>query len=85
MRCFGLNYGFLSTYKSTVFIRRVADYRFELSLPIDYRTVGPSLREYFLGIAAIASNDGIYLETRDFYSRQVRSKWHLLFLISSMV
>ena len=85
MRCLGLKYGFLSTYKSAVFIRRVADYRFELSLPIDYRTVRPSLPEYFLGFAAIAFNDGTYLEMRGFDSRQVGSKWHLLFLISSIV
>lgn len=85
MRCLRLKYGFLNTYKSTVFIRRVADYRFELSLSIDYRTVRPSLPEYFLELAAIASNDGTYLEMREFDSGQVGSKWHLLFFISSMV
>jgi hypothetical protein len=36
MRNFKLKYGFLSTYRSTVFCRRVNNFRFELSLPKVY-------------------------------------------------
>lgn len=35
MRAASLKYGFLSTYKTTVFVGRTDKYRFELSPPLD--------------------------------------------------
>lgn len=69
MRKFNLKYGFLSTYRSTIFIRRAADYKFEISPPIDYRATGPSLRECFMAFAALANNDRIYTEPPGYNTR----------------
>jgi len=73
MRKFNLKYGFLSTYRSTIFIRRAADHKFEISPPVDYRATRPSLRECFMGFAALADNDRIYTETPGFNARLVRA------------
>lgn len=73
MRKFNLKYGFLSTYRSTIFIRRAADYKFEISPPVDYRATHPSLRECFMAFAALADNDRIYTEAREFNARLVRA------------
>lgn len=73
MRKFNLKYGFLSTYRSTIFIRRAADYKFEISPPVDYRATRPSLRECFMAFAALADNDRIYTETPGFNARLVRA------------
>jgi len=44
MRSSKLKFGFMSTYESTVFIRRTAPYRFEMLLPIGKDASNPSLR-----------------------------------------
>ncbi|KAH1290382.1 hypothetical protein KXX30_006098 [Aspergillus fumigatus] len=66
MRNNRLKYGFLSTYRSTVFVRRTDDFRFELSLPIDEQATNPSLRQCFVAVCLLASQDGIYTEAPDF-------------------
>ncbi|KAH1493479.1 hypothetical protein LV164_005532 [Aspergillus fumigatus] len=66
MRNNRLKYGFLSTYRSTVFVRRTGDFRFELSLPIDEQATNPSLRQCFVAVCLLASQDGIYTEAPDF-------------------
>ena len=53
--------GFITTYKSTLFVRRVNDFRFELSTPISKDSVRPSLRECFLAFCCLASNDPVYM------------------------
>lgn len=72
MRNFELKHGSLSTYNTTIFIRRTEDYRFEISHPVDYRATGPSLRECFVGFAALAA-DRTYNEAPDFNARLVRA------------
>ncbi|KAJ5213600.1 hypothetical protein N7449_000769 [Penicillium cf. viridicatum] len=62
MRRFNLRYSFLSTYKSTVFIKREDDFCFRLSMPISEDATNPSLRECFAGFAAIAAQDPVYKE-----------------------
>ncbi|KAJ5867218.1 hypothetical protein N7534_001771 [Penicillium rubens] len=62
MRRFKLRYSFLSTYKSTVFIKREDDLCFRLSMPISEDATNPSLRECFAGFAAIAAQDPVYEE-----------------------
>lgn len=57
-----MKYGFLSTYKSTVFVRRSDKYRFELSQPLNEGATSPSIRECFVGLCAIASNDRTFVE-----------------------
>ncbi|RAL02462.1 uncharacterized protein BO80DRAFT_403971 [Aspergillus ibericus CBS 121593] len=66
MRCQDLKYGFLSTYKSTVFMRRVAPYRFEISMPILASSTNPSVRQCFVAIAKMASQDPDFFESPDF-------------------
>ena len=68
-----LKYGFLGTYRSTVFMRRVADYKFEMSPPVDYRATQPSLRECFMAFTAFAADDGAYNQAPDFNIRLVRA------------
>lgn len=68
-----LKYAALSTYRTSVFIRRTGDYRFELSLPIDHKATGPSLRECFLAFCVFASQDPKYFSSFDFRAERVRS------------
>lgn len=62
MRGNGLKYGFLSTYKTTVFVRRIDYFRFELSQPIDEGAVSPSIRECFAAFAIILQGDHQFSE-----------------------
>lgn len=71
MRANRLKYGFLSTYRSTVFVRRTGDFRFELSLPIDEQATRPSLRQCFLAFCLLATQDGRYTEPPDFNPARV--------------
>ncbi|KAK2792654.1 hypothetical protein FQN51_001626 [Onygenales sp. PD_10] len=66
MRLNDLRYSVLSTYQSTVFIRRVSDYRFELSLPVKRGATGPSVRECLLALCVMAASDTSYVEDPDF-------------------
>lgn len=65
MRAASLKYGFLSTYKTTVFVRRIDKYRFGLSPPLDESSVNPSIRECFAGLCTLATIDGKF-EGSDF-------------------
>lgn len=58
-----VKYGFLTTYEATVFIKRTADLRFEMSIPIDQNDTNPTVRECFLGFCVLASTDSSYFET----------------------
>lgn len=72
MRGFNLKYGFVSTYGTTVFVRRTQDFRFELSEPIDHRSERPTLRECFLVFLRLAAQGPEYHEDENFIERQVR-------------
>ncbi|KAJ5664674.1 hypothetical protein N7462_011487 [Penicillium macrosclerotiorum] len=73
MRRFHLRYGFLSTYKSTVFVKREDDFCFHLSMPINKESTNPSLRECFAGFAAIAAQNPDYEEVEQVDTRLLRS------------
>lgn len=66
-----LKYAALSTYCTTVFIRRTGDYLFELSLPIDQKATRPSLRECFLALCVFSSQDPNYFASFDFCAESV--------------
>ncbi|KAL4779635.1 hypothetical protein BJX76DRAFT_340249 [Aspergillus varians] len=66
MRSYGLKYGFLSTYNATVFIRRMEDYRLEISLPVLKGAQNPSLRECMVAFCSLAAEDAHYSEGPDF-------------------
>ncbi|KAK2779973.1 hypothetical protein FQN53_001159 [Emmonsiellopsis sp. PD_33] len=72
MRLNDLRYSVLSTYQSTVFIRRVSDYRFELSLPVKRGATGPSVRECLLALCVMAASDTSYVEDPDFNPMRLR-------------
>lgn len=65
MRGHMLKYGFISTYKTTVFFKRVSDYCFHLSPPIDQTATNPSLRECFAGFSVLSAADSKYVEGND--------------------
>lgn len=75
MRKFHLKHGFLSIYRCTVFIRRVTDCNFEVSLPVDYRATCPILRECFAAFAAMADNDRAYMGAPEFNTILVRDMY----------
>ncbi|KAF8463455.1 hypothetical protein BDZ91DRAFT_784027 [Kalaharituber pfeilii] len=52
-----LKYGFLSTYEATVFVRRTDALRFELSPPILWNAANPSVRECFLALGLLLTDD----------------------------
>lgn len=56
-----VKHGFITTYTSAIFVRRVNDFRFELSMPISKDSVRPSLRQCFLAFCCLASNDPVYM------------------------
>ena len=66
-----LKYAALSTYRTTAFIRRAGDYRFELSLPIDQKATKPSLRGCFLALCVFSSQDPDYFASFDFCAERV--------------
>ncbi|KAK2809220.1 hypothetical protein FQN50_004056 [Emmonsiellopsis sp. PD_5] len=72
MRLNGLRYGVLSTYQSTVFIHRVSDYHFELSLPVKRGATRPSVRECLFALCAMAASDTSYVEGPDFDPMRLR-------------
>ncbi|KAJ5223292.1 hypothetical protein N7468_007834 [Penicillium chermesinum] len=49
MRSRSLRFGFLSTYNSTVFVKRAAECSFLITLPIKHDATKPSLRQLFAG------------------------------------
>ncbi|KAJ5967787.1 hypothetical protein N7501_004035 [Penicillium viridicatum] len=72
MRSSKLKFGFLSTYEWTVFIRRTAPYHFDMSLPIARDASNPSLRQCFLALGVVASEDWKFIEPPDFNIAQLR-------------
>lgn len=82
MRAASLKYGFLSTYKTTVFVRRIDKYRFGLSPPLDESSVNPSIRECFAGLCTLATIDGKF-EGSDFNPALLRAPSLPLFQAST--
>ncbi|PKX94879.1 uncharacterized protein P174DRAFT_418853 [Aspergillus novofumigatus IBT 16806] len=71
MRLSELKFAFLSTYEWSVFIRRTAPYGFAMSLPIGKDVSSPSLRQCFLALGVLASNDWKFVEPPEFNVAQV--------------
>ncbi|KUM65205.1 hypothetical protein ACN42_g1852 [Penicillium freii] len=72
MRVSSLRYGFVSTYKSTVFVKRAADTSFLLSQPIAYTALQPSLRQLFAGFCMMVLSEPQYHEGPSFSVRTLR-------------
>ncbi|PYI10207.1 hypothetical protein BO78DRAFT_306364 [Aspergillus sclerotiicarbonarius CBS 121057] len=72
MRHNKLKFGFLSTYKTTIFVRRTEAYRFEVTLPIDEKERNPTLRQCFLAFAIFASNEPDFIEPEGFSELQLK-------------
>jgi hypothetical protein len=71
MRMAFLQYGFVSTYDSTVFVKRTADDCFLLSEPIRYDAAQPSLRQLFTGFCLMALSEPRYHEGPSFSATSV--------------
>lgn len=71
MRACSLRFGFLSTYNSSVFVKRAADSSFLLSPPIKYKAREPSLRQLFAGFVPMALSEPKYFESPSFQPRDV--------------
>ncbi|KAH2055723.1 hypothetical protein KXW51_002172 [Aspergillus fumigatus] len=72
MRACSLRFGFLSTYNSSVFVKRAADSSFLLSPPIKYKAREPSLRQLFAGFVLMALSEPKYFESPSFQPRDLR-------------
>ncbi|KAJ5675358.1 hypothetical protein N7462_008255 [Penicillium macrosclerotiorum] len=72
MRKCSLCFGFLSTYSSTIFVKRAADYSFLLSPPIKHHAMQPSLRQLFAGFCLMALSEPKYFEDPSFQPRDLR-------------
>ena len=66
MRMASLQYGFISTYNSTVFVKRTPDNCFLLSQPVKYNALQPSLRQLFAGFCLMALSEPRYHESPSF-------------------
>ncbi|CRL30081.1 unnamed protein product [Penicillium camemberti] len=62
MREFALRYGFLSTYRGTVFVKRTYDFAFCVSPPIRDRDTNLSVRQCFTGFCILAEEGYDYIE-----------------------
>ena len=71
MRQSQVRYGFLCTYAATIFVKRTADFRFEISAPVDQNSTNPTVRECFVGFCALSSADYGYTEAPGFNPRLV--------------
>lgn len=69
-----LKNGFISTYRSTVFVRRTDDYRLELSIPVNEQSTNLSVRECLAGLCALAARDTSFNESDDF-DKNLVSVW----------
>ncbi|CAI7607490.1 unnamed protein product [Penicillium glandicola] len=65
-------YGILSTYTHTVFLKRVADCRFQMTKPIPQAATRPSVRQCIMAAAILAAEDTEYLESPDFDIRMLQ-------------
>ncbi|CAG8902924.1 unnamed protein product [Penicillium egyptiacum] len=74
MRKFGLRYGFLSTYRGTVFVKRTADFAFCVSPPIRDRDTNLSVRQCFAGFCILAEQGHDYIEGSDFRAERLRGQ-----------
>ncbi|RHZ72395.1 hypothetical protein CDV55_108425 [Aspergillus turcosus] len=72
MRMCSLRFAFLSTYNSTVFVKRAADASFLLSTPIKHDALQPSLRQLFAGFCLMALSNPKYSESPSFQERTLR-------------
>ncbi|KAK6501732.1 hypothetical protein TWF481_009559 [Arthrobotrys musiformis] len=52
-----LRYGFLSTYEHTIFVKRTGRTRFEISDPIKWDDVSPTVRQCFFHIGTLGAGD----------------------------
>ncbi|CAG7998639.1 unnamed protein product [Penicillium salamii] len=72
MRTCSARFGFLSTYNSTVFVKREADSSFLLSSPIWCGITQPSLRQLLAGFCLMAVSEPKYIESQTFEPRNLR-------------
>ncbi|KAJ5959514.1 uncharacterized protein N7479_006664 [Penicillium vulpinum] len=72
MRTCSTRVGFLSTYDSTVFVKREADSSFLLSSPIWCGATRPSLRQLLAGFCLMAVSEPEYVESERFEPRNLR-------------
>lgn len=79
MRTYFLRYAFISTYKSTIFVKRAGDSSFLLSEVFDHDRTDPSVRQLFAGFCMLAAGNPNYCEDRDLDVDIVRL--HALFLL----
>lgn len=68
MRTVQMRYGIPSTYAASIFVRRTADFRFEVSRPMRHDASGPTVREAVFVFATWAEAAGLYQEPADFNS-----------------
>ena len=71
MRMCSVRFGFLSTYNSTVFVKRAADSSFLLSPPVSNDAIQPSLRQLFAGFCRMAQMAPRYFERPTFQLRNI--------------
>ncbi|CAG8947663.1 unnamed protein product [Penicillium salamii] len=72
MRTCEARFGFLSTYSSTVFVKREADSSFLLSSPVWCGITQPSLRQLLAGFCLMAVSEPKYIESQTFEPRNLR-------------
>ncbi|KAK6345557.1 hypothetical protein TWF718_007469 [Orbilia javanica] len=58
-----LRYGFISTYKTYIFIKRDDDFRYLISVPISVRQTRPTLRECFGYLNYLTSRKGYFYDS----------------------
>lgn len=73
MRHFKLRFGFLSTYRGTVFVKRTADYAFHVSRPIGDQDTNLSVRQCFAAFCILAGQAHGYTEDPGFQAQRVSS------------
>ncbi|OOQ81584.1 hypothetical protein PEBR_42356 [Penicillium brasilianum] len=74
MRNFELRYGFLSTYKGTMFVKRTADFAFHVSRPIRDVDTNLSVRQCFAALCILAEQAHEYTEGSDFKAERLRGQ-----------
>ncbi|KAJ5333113.1 hypothetical protein MYU51_005099 [Penicillium brevicompactum] len=72
MRTCSTRFGFLSTYTSTVFVKREAELSFLLSSPIWCGATQPSLRQLLAGFCLMAVSEPKFVESPSFEPRNLR-------------
>ena len=86
MDTYNVRFGLLSTYAFTIFVKRVDDFRLELSNSIANNATNPTLRQYFLYFTSLLIDDDYKFKNESgSLNELVRTGYHIVIDNKSLI